>query len=277
MMEVLRQFNEIPGLREGTADPDSDRCVAISTQNAVQEMILPGLYAVLSPLAVGFLIGPRCLTGMLGGSIASGMMLAITMANAGGAWDNSKKYVEIEGAHGGKRTPVHVACVIGDTVGDPFKDTSGPVSRDSIIVKSQRASRRLLLTHLVEHFTQSLNILIKLMSIISLTMAPLMAGDGDWPATWYIGLVCIILLILGTYAVYYFYWKDVDTSMMDTDITTTHRNESAYSSTVSLTDARMKQQMDEEAPPPPEQALAFTATPIIDEEAPTIDATDSLT
>lgn len=93
MVEVIRQFDEIPGLREGTADPDSDKCVAISTQNAVQEMILPGLYAVLSPLAVGFLVGPRCLTGMLGGSIASGMMLAITMANAGGAWDNSKKYV----------------------------------------------------------------------------------------------------------------------------------------------------------------------------------------
>lgn len=128
MIEVLRQFNEIPGLRAGTAEPDSDRCVAISTQNAVHEMILPGLYAVLSPLAVGFLVGPRCLTGMLGGAIASGMMLAITMANAGGAWDNSKKFVEIEGAHGGKKTPVHVACVIGDTVGDPFKDTSGPVS-----------------------------------------------------------------------------------------------------------------------------------------------------
>jgi H(+)-translocating pyrophosphatase len=243
MMEVLRQFREIPGLREGTADPDSDRCVAISSQNAVQEMILPGLYAVLSPLAVGFLIGPRCLTGMLGGSIASGMMLAITMANAGGAWDNSKKFVEIEGAHGGKRTPVHVACVIGDTVGDPFKDTSGP----------------------------SLNILIKLMSIISLTMAPLMAGDSDWPVTWYIGLVCIILLIVGTYAVYYFFWKGVDTTVIDKDITTTHRNESAYSSTISL-NARLKQQADEETPP--EEAPVFTAAPI-DEGAPTIDATES--
>lgn len=93
MIEVIRQFDEIPGLRSGTAEPDSDKCVAISTQNAVQEMVLPGLYAVLSPLAVGFLVGPRCLTGMLGGAIASGMMLAITMANAGGAWDNSKKYV----------------------------------------------------------------------------------------------------------------------------------------------------------------------------------------
>jgi hypothetical protein len=165
------------------------------------------------------------------------------MANAGGAWDNSKKFVEIEGAHGGKRTPVHVACVIGDTVGDPFKDTSGP----------------------------SLNILIKLMSIIALTMAPLMAGDSDWPVTWYIGLVCIILLIVGTYAVYYFFWKGVDTTVMDKDITTTHRNESAYSSTISL-NARLKQQADEETPP--EEAPVFTAAPI-DEGAPTIDATES--
>jgi Na+/H+-translocating membrane pyrophosphatase len=90
---VRRQFEEIPGLREGDAEPDSDRCIAISTQSAVHEMILPGLYGVLSPMAVGFLVGPRCLTGMLGGSITSGMMLAIMMANAGGAWDNSRKYI----------------------------------------------------------------------------------------------------------------------------------------------------------------------------------------
>jgi hypothetical protein len=241
MIEVLRQFNEIPGLREGSAEPDSDQCVAISTKNAVHEMILPGLYAVLSPLAVGFLVGPRCLTGMLGGSIASGMMLAITMANAGGAWDNSKKFVEIEGAHGGKHTSVHVACVIGDTVGDPFKDTSGP----------------------------SLNILIKLMSIISLTMAPLMAGNDDWPSNWYIGLVCIILLIVGTYLVYYFFWKGVDTSGFTNgnDLTETARNSSAKSSAVSLP-ARLKQ-VDEEAPP--QQGGVFTAQ-CIEEEPPTMDA-----
>jgi K(+)-stimulated pyrophosphate-energized sodium pump len=86
-------------------------------------MILPGVYAILSPITVGFLVGPRCLTGLLGGSIASGMMLAIMMANAGGAWDNAKKYIEIEGAKGGKGTETHKACVVGDTVGDPFKDT----------------------------------------------------------------------------------------------------------------------------------------------------------
>merc|ERR1712232_787437 len=108
--------------------------------------ILPGLYAILAPITIGFLIGPTCLTGLLGGSIASGMMLAIMMSNAGGARDNSKKYIEIEGACGGKGTETHKACVVDDTVGDPFKDTSGP----------------------------ALNILIKLMSMISLVIAPLM-------------------------------------------------------------------------------------------------------
>jgi K(+)-stimulated pyrophosphate-energized sodium pump len=93
---------EIPGLRQGEADANSDRCVAIATQSSIEEMILPGLYAILSPLATGFLIGPKCLTGLLVGSITSGMMLAIMMANAGGAWDNAKKFIEIEGAAGGK-------------------------------------------------------------------------------------------------------------------------------------------------------------------------------
>jgi K(+)-stimulated pyrophosphate-energized sodium pump len=109
-VEVRRQFAEIPGLREGTAEPDSDKCVAISTQSSVEEMILPGLFAILAPVTVGFLVGPRCLTGLLGGSIASGMMLALMMANAGGAWDNSKKYIEIEGACGGKGTEIHKVC-----------------------------------------------------------------------------------------------------------------------------------------------------------------------
>jgi len=152
IIEVRRQFAQIEGLREGTAEADSDKCVAISTQSSVEEMILPGVYAVLSPLIIGLLIGPKCLTGMLGGSIASGMMLAIMMANAGGAWDNSKKYIEIEGACGGKGTTTHKACVVGDTVGDPFKDTSGP----------------------------ALNILIKLMSMISLTIAPIIRGKSSF-------------------------------------------------------------------------------------------------
>ena len=144
-------------------------------------MVLPGIYAILSPITVGFLIGPRCLTGLLGGSIASGMMLAIMMANAGGAWDNSKKYIEIEGACGGKGTDVHKACVVGDTVGDPFKDTSGP----------------------------ALNILIKLMSIISLTVAPLMAKNpGDWEV-WYWGLIPLGVMLIGTFVVYICFWRDL--------------------------------------------------------------------
>ena len=180
IIEVRRQFAEIPGLREGTAEADSDRCVAISTQSSVEEMILPGLYAILSPIIIGFLIGPKCLTGLLGGAIASGMMLAIMMANAGGAWDNAKKYIEIEGASGGKGTETHKACVVGDTVGDPFKDTSGP----------------------------SLNILIKLMSMISLTIATLLKGKQDWEE-WYWGLIPLAVLVIGTFVVYHYFWKEV--------------------------------------------------------------------
>jgi inorganic pyrophosphatase len=180
IIEVRRQFAEIPGLREGEAEADSDKCVAISTQSSVEEMILPGIYAILSPISVGFLIGPKCLAGLLAGAIASGMMLAIMMANAGGAWDNSKKYIEIEGARGGKGTEIHKACVVGDTVGDPFKDTSGP----------------------------ALNVLIKLMSLISLVIAPILKQNpGDWEV-WYYGLIPIGLMLLGTFVVYWFYWRN---------------------------------------------------------------------
>ena len=176
--EVRRQFAQIPGLLEGKegVEPDSDRCVAICTASSVEEMVLPGAYAVLSPLFMGFLVGPMCLAGMLCGSIASGAMLAIMMSNAGGAWDNSKKYIEIMGAEGGKGTDTHKACVVGDTVGDPFKDTSGP----------------------------ALNILIKLMSIIALTIAPLIAGNAAW-FHWYLGLIPFGLIVLVTYYKYYTY------------------------------------------------------------------------
>jgi K(+)-stimulated pyrophosphate-energized sodium pump len=177
-VEVRRQFEEIPGLREGTAEADSDRCIAISTKSSCEEMILPGLYAILTPLCIGFIIGSKALAGLLAGSIISGMMLAIQMSNAGGAWDNAKKYIEIEGAKGGKGTDIHKACVVGDTVGDPFKDTSGP----------------------------SLNILIKLMSIIALTIAPSIAGAEEWEY-WYWGMVPLGVLILGNYFVYRMYWK----------------------------------------------------------------------
>jgi inorganic pyrophosphatase len=170
-------------LREGTAEADSDKCVQISTQSSIEEMILPGLYAILAPITVGFIVGPKCLTGLLAGSIASGMMLAIMMANAGGAWDNSKKYIEIEGACGGKGTETHKACIVGDTVGDPFKDTSGP----------------------------ALNILIKLMSIISLTIAPLMQKDGtpfDTWEKWYWGLIPAAVMLIGTLIVQKLYWSE---------------------------------------------------------------------
>ena len=145
--EVRRQFKEIPGIMEGKAQPDYARCVDISTRGALKEMILPGLMAVLSPLAMGFILGAEALGGLLIGAVASGFLLAITMANAGGAWDNAKKYIEA-GHYGGKGSDPHKAAIVGDVVGDPFKDTSGP----------------------------SLNILIKLMAIVSLVFAPLLVS-----------------------------------------------------------------------------------------------------
>jgi K(+)-stimulated pyrophosphate-energized sodium pump len=141
--EVRRQFREIPGLLEGTATPDSARCVDIATRAALREMILPGLSAVAIPVIVGRFIGIEALGGLLAGATVTGVALALFMANAGGAWDNAKKYIE-GGAYGGKGSEPHKAAVVGDTVGDPFKDTAGP----------------------------SLNILIKLMSVVSLVLAP---------------------------------------------------------------------------------------------------------
>jgi len=142
--EVRRQFREIPGIMEGTGRPDYARCVDISTSGSLRAMLLPGAMAITSPIAMGFILGPEALGGMLIGAIAAGFLLAVTMANSGGAWDNAKKYIEA-GNLGGKGSDTHKAAVVGDTVGDPFKDTSGP----------------------------SLNILIKLMSIVALVFAPL--------------------------------------------------------------------------------------------------------
>ena len=131
--EVRRQFREIPGLMEGNAKPDYKSCIDISTKAALNEMIKPGLFAVATPIAVGFILGAKALAGFLAGITVSGVLLALFMANAGGAWDNAKKYIE-SGNFGGKGTKAHAAAVVGDTVGDPFKDTSGPAMNPLIKV-----------------------------------------------------------------------------------------------------------------------------------------------
>ena len=140
--EVRRQFHDIPGIMEGTDEPDFAACVDISTRAAQREMIIPAMLGLVVPVVVGLLLGVAGVMGMLAGGLTSGFAVAVMMSNAGGAWDNAKKYIE-SGAHGGKGTDAHKAAVVGDTVGDPFKDTSGP----------------------------SLNILIKLMSIVSVVFA----------------------------------------------------------------------------------------------------------
>jgi inorganic pyrophosphatase len=193
IQEVRRQFREVPGLRaaiekasrgeeipeDEDVDPESDKCVAISTASSVKEMIAPGAYAMLAPLFVGFTVGPECLMGLLAGGITSGAMVAIMMSNAGGAWDNSKKLCEKNKI---KKTEQGKACIIGDTVGDPFKDTSGP----------------------------ALNILIKLMSMVSLLIAPLLKDRQVW-TEWGVGMVPLGVFIVLTAALWYkgvLTWKD---------------------------------------------------------------------
>jgi K(+)-stimulated pyrophosphate-energized sodium pump len=160
--EVRRQFREIPGLLEGTGKADYARCVDISTRAAIKRMIVPGLLAVLSPVALGFVFGPETLGGLLAGVTVTGVAMAIFMSNAGGAWDNAKKSFEgggfkmPDGTVLPKGSPAHDAAVVGDTVGDPFKDTAGP----------------------------SLNILVKLISVVALVIAPLIAIGGSYTPLW---------------------------------------------------------------------------------------------
>jgi len=144
--EVRRQFREIPGIMEGTGKPDYAACVDISTRAAIKQMVAPGFVAIGTPVVVGFLLGPLALGAVLAGGTASGVLMALFMANAGGAWDNAKKYIET-GKLGGKGSDAHKAAVVGDTVGDPFKDTAGP----------------------------AMNPLIKVMGTISLILAPVVA------------------------------------------------------------------------------------------------------
>lgn len=180
IVEVQRQFRTIDGLLEGRDGVvcDSARCVSLCTQASVLEMLLPGAITIFSPITVGLLVGSKCLGGLLVGAITSGFVLAVMMSNSGGAWDNAKKYIENEGAFGGKKSDTHKACVVGDTVGDPFKDTSGP----------------------------SLNILIKLMSIFSLTLAPIFRGDWE---LWIPGIICLAVALLVCGFIYWFVWVRV--------------------------------------------------------------------
>merc|ERR1719162_2822291 len=185
IQEVRRQFREVKNSKgrtlldaikyatehgsvpeEDDVEPDSDRCVMISTRSSIKEMIAPGAYAVLTPIVVGFLVGPRALMGLLAGTIGTAAMLAIMMGNAGGAWDNAKKLCEKLNM---KKTDRGKACVVGDTVGDPFKDTSGP----------------------------SLDILLKLMSMVALLIAPLIDGKEDWE-DWYLGLIPLLIAVVVT-------------------------------------------------------------------------------
>jgi len=177
IVEVQRQFRTIPGLLEGKEGVVCDHmaCVESCTKSSINEMLLPGIIAVFTPISVGLLVGAKCLGGLLVGSISSGFMLAVMLSNAGGAWDNCKKYIENEKVYGGKKSDTHKACVVGDTVGDPFKDTSGP----------------------------ALNILIKLMTVFSLTLAPIFGSD--WDTYWY-GLIVLAVEIILVALAYWWVW-----------------------------------------------------------------------
>merc|ERR550532_3411059 len=179
MDAIIRSTNGEKIPEEDDVDPDSDRCVMISTRSSIKEMIAPGVYAVLSPLCIGFTVGPRAVMGLLAGTIGSAAMLAVMMGNAGGAWDNAKKLAEKMNL---KKTDQGKACVVGDTVGDPFKDTSGP----------------------------SLDILLKLIAMVALLIAPLIEGKDDWE-DWWMGLFPLFLAVVATVVLMYaniLTWQD---------------------------------------------------------------------
>merc|ERR1719387_1172416 len=240
IIEVRTQFRENPKLKECIVKasagetiaaeddvlPNSDRCVEISTLSSVREMIAPGLYAILIPLMVGFSVGPKCLMGLLAGAIASGCMNAIMMSNAGGAWDNSKKLCEKLAI---KKTDQGKACVVGDTVGDPFKDTSGP----------------------------ALNILIKLMSMVSLTVAPLMEGKEDWK-DWMYGMAptaifVVASLILSPLVMDIVGWSDPLKDLIQGSQSSDEKRDSAKSLS---TDATKESQLKPQAVVPAPQETA---------------------
>jgi K(+)-stimulated pyrophosphate-energized sodium pump len=164
------------GLLDGNVESDSDRCVALSSRSAIEELILPLVYSILSPVLIGLLIGPGPLAGMLIGTISSGMVLSFMMSNAGGAWNNAQKCVEDENICGGSGSVTHKACVTGSTVGDPFRDTIGP----------------------------AINCLMKMVCTVSLTMAPIIKNRPSWQI-WYYGLIPLGLILFVTLSVYFIY------------------------------------------------------------------------
>jgi len=196
--------------------PDCDKCIEICTVASLAEMLLPGILAVMTPIGIGLLVGARCLGGLLMGSIATGFLLAVMMNNAGGAWDNSKKWVEnegpvIAGEKVEKKTDHHAAVVVGDTVGDPFKDTSGP----------------------------ALNILIKLMSVLSLTCAGIFSTDWD---TWWSGVIVLVCEALLCCVVFYFVWYNDNTQQRLEDVSTTSKLKKAEQDAKTQIEAQIEEQ-----------------------------------
>jgi len=218
ILEVREQFAANPALLvpDSTERPDYTKCIKISTTSSIKEMVLPGVLAILAPVTIGFLVGPRCLAGLLTGSIASGFMMAVMMSNAGGAWDNAKKYLEIELK--AKNTEEHKSAVVGDTVGDPFKDTSGP----------------------------ALNILIKLMSMVSLVIAPLL-DTADW-GTYQFGFIPLVIMLILIVVVKKMFWDGFEQSIADRHERINKLKEENKKKAGAPAEVEMEQKTEETAP-----------------------------